>query len=166
MNKLDKICEVHGLFLDKLAPWMDGEICLKALATVESSYGIYNIPRHEKAYDLGGIYSKSYKPLLIKYGAMAACSWSSFQIMYPVAYELGFQGDPIELQNDELAIMWVMEYIRKRILDKGCSRLQDFADAYNSGTFRDKLIPEDYITKFMKAYLDLHGAKYQPKEIV
>lgn len=155
---LGKICKLHGQTLDKLAPWMDGEVCLQSLASVESNYGLYNIPKHERAYDQGGIYFN--KQQWARWGALAACSYSSWQIMYPVCVELGFTGSPLDLMQDEIAIYWVIEYIDRRIIQKGCSKLQDFADAYNSGSFRDKLVPTDYITKFMKYYIDLHQSKY------
>lgn len=159
MKTLDKICEVHGRVLDKYAPWMDGQVCLQALATIESAYGVYNVPKHEKAYDQGGIYFN--RGLWAKYGSHAACSYSSWQLMYPVAVELGFLGSPAELMIDEKAIYWVIEYIKKRILDKGCLKLQDLADAYNSGSFRDKIVPQEYIGKFMDNYIKLHTIKYE-----
>lgn len=158
---LNQICETHGKLLDKMAPWMDGELCLKAIATIESSYGLYNVPKHEQAYGHGGIYFN--KLLWAKHGSWAACSYSSWQIMFPVAVELGFQGRPEDLNCDAVAIYWVMEYIEKRILNKGCTKLQDLFDAYNSGTFRDKLIPHDYIAKAMDAYVRLHTEKYGEK---
>lgn len=156
---LNRIIETHGLVLSKKAPWMYGDVCLAALATIESSYGIHNIPRYEKAYDRGGIYYNA--QLGMKYGAAAACSYSSWQIMYPTAVELGFTGAPTELNNDCVAIYFVMEYIQKRILDKGCERLQDLFDAYNSGTFRDRIIPEEYIAKGMDAYVKLKTEWYK-----
>lgn len=152
---LNEICETHGVLLTKLAPWMDGELCLKALATVESSYGLNNIPRYEKAYDRGGTYYNA--ALSMKYGAWAACSYSSWQIMFPTAVELGFSGSPEDLNCDAIAIYWVMQYIEKRILNKGCTRLQDLFDAYNSGTFRDTNVPQQYIAKCTDAYIRLYN---------
>jgi len=150
---LSEICRTHGLVLEKSAPWLDGEILLKSIATVESSYGLNNIPKYEKAYDRGGIYYNT--TLGMKYGAWAACSYSSWQIMFPTATELGFTGTPIDLCNDAIAIYWVIEYIKKRALDKGATKIQEIYDAFNSGSFRDKFIPTDYIGKCTDAYIRL-----------
>lgn len=154
---LNEICETHGGMLTKLAPWLDGELCLKAIATVESSYGLNNVPKYEKAYDRGGIYYNA--TLGMKYGAWAACSYSSWQIMFPTAYELGFQGTPQDLCNDAIAVYWVCMLIEKRILDKGATTLQELFDGYNSGSFRDKFIPQDYIAKGVDAYIRLQNEK-------
>lgn len=149
-EKLRELILASGPALSKKMNFADGILILAALAEVESSFGIYAIPRHEKIFDIGGVYCN--KDLWKQWGAWAACSYSSWQIMYPVSVELGFPGRPQDLMEDETAIHWVMEYIDKRILAKGCSNLWQFADAYNSGSFRDKVVPTTYIEKFNQAY--------------
>lgn len=155
--KLDKICEVHGNYLQKYAPWCDCEVLLKTIATIESSYGKFK-KRYEKAYDFGGRYENKY--LLEKYGKEAACSLSSFQIMFTTAVEMGFKGSPYELNYDEIAIYYVIEFIQRRILDKGANTLQQVFDAFNSGNFKDKNVPQEYIDKSINVYIALHKEKF------
>jgi len=128
----------------------DAASLLCAIAEVESAFGKYNLPKHENSYDHGGRWFN--RLLWTKWGAWAACSYSSFQIMFPVAVELGFTGSPMELADDRVAIDWVIKYIEKRILRYMPTRIDQIADAYNSGSFRDYIIPYDYINKFLPAY--------------
>lgn len=153
MNELDKIIKTFGPILTQKAPWINGTAALAALAENESRYGQFNIPKHERAYDFSGKY---FQPdLWRKFGSWSACSYSSWQLMYPVAVELGFAGRPQDLACDEIAIYWVMKYIDQRIIQKGCQTLEQFADAYNSGSFRDQIIPEKYIKDFLTSYADV-----------
>lgn len=142
-----------GVVLEERMKFASGVRVLAAIAEVESSFGHFSLPRHEKSFDVGGPYFK--KDLWTAWGSWAACSYSSFQIMFPVAVELGYRGSPTTLWDDEVAIHWVIEYIRKRILDRGCDNLHDFADAYNSGSFRDAFVPQSYIAKFLSSYADV-----------
>jgi hypothetical protein len=147
---LSQIIMVHGSILTKKAAWLDGKACLAALAEVETNYGEFNVPKYEKAYDLGGKYENH--QLWTKYGAMAACSWSPWQILFPVCVELGFTGRPYDLQDAETAIYWVTDYIDKRILQRGATTPSQIADGWNSGSFTDNIIPTDYINKFLTSY--------------
>ena len=135
-----------------VSPWADPIALLGALAKVESSFGAMNVPRAEPAWLPGGKYFDM--SLYKKWGSLAAMNFSSFQIMHPVAVELGYNKDrnPLELWNDEVAIFWVCQYIKKRILGRGASSLSDFADGFNSGTHLDKYVPTNYIEKFEKEY--------------
>jgi hypothetical protein len=150
--KLEKVIEAGAKMLQPMMPWADAAKLLKAIAMVESSFGLIAVPKHEKAYDWGGTYFR--KDLWFKHGSLVAMSYSSFQIMYGVAVELGFDENrhPCELNDDEVAIYFVVDLIRKRILARGAQTLQQVADAYNSGSFKDGIIPSIYIAKFMDAY--------------
>lgn len=157
-SDLKQIILKHGPLLTKKASWLDGVAALGALAEIESSFGEFNIPKYERAYDVTGKYFN--RELWLKWGAWAACSYSSWQIMYPVTVELGFSGTPIQLMDDEIAVLWVLEYIDKRILARGCNNLKHFADAYNSGSFRDANIPETYINRFLGAYSTIVARRF------
>lgn len=145
---LDKAILTHAPTLR--VGFADPKRLLTAIAVVESGYGTYNVPKYEKAYDLGGRYGN--KAEWLKWGALAACSYSSFQIMYAVAREMGYQGSPIGLCHDDVALPYVIKLLQRRILDRGASTLADVADAYNSGNFRDSVVPTAYIAKFLAAY--------------
>lgn len=140
---------------------IDGAILLMAIASVESSSGTYNIPRYEPAYGYKGYYyrrAQHVRDLWWKYGDHAACSYSSWQIMFPTAYELGFPGKPYELISDAVAVPWIVKFINKRIFDKGATSLREIGDAYNSGSFADQHVPEDYIRKLQQAYSRIENA--------
>lgn len=160
--KLKKIILSNQRVLQSVinVPWADPVLLIASIAEVESKFGFYNVPNYEKAFDLGGPYAKD--GLWFRWGSWAACSYSSFQIMYPVAVELGFNGErsPLELWDDDVAFHFVLEYIKKRILGKGASSIDEFADAYNSGSFKDKNIPQEYIRDFKLAYENVNS-KYQ-----
>ncbi len=149
MTLVDLI-KTHGDILTKKAPWLDGRACLAAIAEVETAFGQYNVPKYEKAFDLGGKYGN--RRLWTKFGAMAACSWSSWQIMYIVCVELGYPGRPIDLQDDSVAIHWVMDYLDKRILQAGCSSVVELFDAWNTGSFKDANVPDKYVQECLHAY--------------
>ena len=134
---------------------IDPVALLKAIAMRESTYGINKNPRFEKSYYKGGSIYKNSKNLQEKvelYGQAASCSYSSFQIMYITANEMGFKGKPEDLNDDTIAIEYVIKMINKRILVKKPSSIRDIFDAYNSGNFKDKNIPFDYIKYCLNWY--------------
>jgi hypothetical protein len=150
---LVQIIQIAAGLLQPKIPFADALSLLGALAEVESSFGEFAVPKYEKAYDWGGPYfSVEQRERWKRWGAWAACSYSSFQIMYPTACELGFTGTPIELCKDNVAIDWVMKLIERRIIDRGATTIMQVADAYNSGSFRDAMYPNEYIKKFSDAY--------------
>ena len=155
MNSAEELRRVISNFapcLQPKVPWADATKLLVALAEVESSFAYHSRPRHERAYDRGGKYFNV--DLNRLYGSFAACSVSSFQIMYPVAVELGLPTSvaPWELHRDCVAMPWVLAYIDKRILSRGWNTLETFADAYNTGDASDENVPTKYVEKFVRAY--------------
>ena len=130
--------------------WAEPVALLATLAEIESAFGLLALPKHEPAFDYGGKFCNH--ELWLRWGAWSACSYSSFQIMFVTAHELGFTGSPVHLCDDETAIHWVLEYIRKRIIDRGCTSIEQFADAYNSGSFKDSFVPTEYVQKFVAIY--------------
>ena len=132
---------------------------LAALSMNESSGGIYRVPKYEASYGPGGTYYS--KDNYAKWGAWACCSYSAFQIMYPTAIELGYTGNPVELQlKDEVAIIYVKKYFEKRVFAKTSKfiTLGQAADAYNSGSFLDNNIPQKYVANFIMYYDELQLA--------
>jgi len=134
---------------------------LTALAMNESDMGINKRPRFEKSYCVGSTMYQNDKDLRNNYnlwGAWACCSYSSFQIMFQTAWELGYRGTPANLWDDSVAIVYVIRLLNHRILSKitSCVNfLENVADAYNSGTFTDSIVPQDYIDKFVANYQSL-----------
>ena len=149
-DALRKLCMIHGQGLTKKAPWLDGVAVLAALAEVESKFGSNAVPRHEKSFHPGGEWNV--QALHDEFGCWACCAYSSWQIQFSVARELGFPGRPEDLQKDDTAVLWVLEYIEHRILRPGCKTLEQLADAYNSGSFKDAFVPTKYVADFVTAY--------------
>lgn len=155
MSDLKAIILKNAPILQARMPWANAAWLLGALAEVESTFGTNNVPRYEKAYDEGGIYyrrSPEVRARHVRWGDWAHCSYSSFQVMFHTACELGFRGTPLDLWKDEVAIFWVIEFIRKRAIEKGAKTLSEIFDAYNSGTHRDRIVPEEYIAKGLGNY--------------
>lgn len=126
--------------------WRESKLGLVAGSRVEPSY------LHRERFGGGGLY-RAHVPDLVKvYGDSAASSWSSFQIMFPTAWELGYRGTPWGLDDDAVAITWAMEFIRVRALRKGAVTVEEVADAYNSGTHRDSFVPETYVAAVVNHY--------------
>jgi hypothetical protein len=89
--------------------------------------------------------------LLVMYGVDAACSYGPFQIMAVNA--IGYT--PKELNEDpEKATEATVAYINRRIFagKYPAHDLEQFADAYNSGTWRDANTPTVYIKRFKQFY--------------
>lgn len=134
---------------------IDPVVLLCAISLNESSGGKWNVPKHENAYAPGGVYYKKsvqVRELYGRYGALAACSWSSWQILYVTAVELGFKGSPLDLWNDSTAIEWVVKLLNARIIRTGKETLAQIADAFNSGNYLDGLVPREYIDKLKRHY--------------
>ena len=114
-------------------------------------------PRFERAYSAGGRYCDP--TLWVQYGRAAACSYSNWQIMFPVAVELGYRGTPEALDEDATAIVWVVQLLRKRLVkfarqEDGRATLSELLDAYNSGNPRDANVPHEYIARGAEHYAD------------
>ncbi len=144
------------------APYLEAPEALNKEALLWSVYGCehytkrYFEPRFEPAYAPGGLYYKNSGEVQDEYdkwGRSAACSYSNFQILYITATELGFEGPPLGLDRDSLAIPFVIRYINHRIFAKpGHESVEQVADGYNSGTHLDRLKPIKYMERFRRYY--------------
>lgn len=154
MSLLKPLVERYAGFLKVPVGIQPGPLLL-ALADVESSGGTNNVPKHEPAYDYGGFYWKRAPHVRVavkRYGSLAACSYSSWQIMFILAQEVGYAGDPVDLRDDAVAIPWVVEALNSRIFARGALNLRDVADGWNSGSFTDANVVPEYVEKFRLAY--------------
>lgn len=126
---------------------------LWAFAGIESNFGQRMTPNQEDGYDWGGCYAN--KRLLVRWGSWAACSYGAFQIMYPVALELGFKGSPLDLCVPSANIDIAIKYLNNRVIGHPihpAKKITDLPDAYNSGNHFDRNVPEAYIKKWVKCY--------------
>ena len=112
-------------------------------------------PRYEKSYAPGGYYyehSEEVRKEYAEWGASAACSYSNFQILYITAREVGYDGPPLALDRDSIALPFVTKLLNVRIFAKGAKTPEEVADAYNSGSYQDSYKPAAYIRKFVRNY--------------
>lgn len=155
---------------DELVPGVSLERLLHAIARVETSGGMNNWPRIEVAYlPKGATFtvqgrvitgtgtafsaeaSRRYFGLPEESRLGSAASWSPWQILYHTAVEQGFDGLPHKLHDPLVAEPFVKRRLTKIAL-RGAVKVEHFADAWNSGSFRDSIIPAKYIADVVRAY--------------
>ncbi|KKN47805.1 hypothetical protein LCGC14_0659260 [marine sediment metagenome] len=163
LPELDRLCRGNG---DAIKGPLNGYALLVAIALIESTGGINNYPNFEPywvpegtVFTIEGRIQKGRHPLsntLVngrynKFGMASGCSFSSWQILYHTAADMGYGGAPWDLWNDHFAIQWVVKLLN-RIHETGADTVAKVADAYNSGTHKDRIVPELYIAKIEAAY--------------
>lgn len=150
---------------------VDNVKLLTAMAMVESDGGRNLQPNFERAFYKGGHYwnthltelrakwkSRADPKMRTWSGRAMACSWGPWQILYVTAEELGYWGPPWALTDADVCLTWAIRLINKRLAPKLPARLEELqivskiADGYNSGSFRDRYVPHDYIDKVLKYY--------------
>lgn len=156
-------CRHYGPVLDgkiaHLGESVTGARLLWVIAAVESSYGVRaEHVRAEPSYMPGGAYYKksaALRQLYSRWGVLAAASLGAWQILYAAAWELGYRESPVRLQDTSICCAWATTYIQRRLIQRdGATTLAQIADGYNSGSSRDAYIPQDYVTKVVRAYED------------
>jgi hypothetical protein len=106
-------------FSDPVSP---GVWVLYALFLNERYNAQNPVPRLEPSYCPGGRY---YSDRLWKlYGEDSAKSYSNWQLMFATAHELGYRGMPHELDDDTVAVRWVVEVLNRRVIRKARSNDQ------------------------------------------
>lgn len=130
---------------------IDGVRLLWALSGNESSYGLNCGPRHEPVYCTGR-YSAAPQivALTAKYAHNAHCSFGPWQMMlanFTGLYSLSDFG------RVGFCAMQAASFINTRILMHGkATTIEQIADAYNTGDWRDSNVPEKYIADCVRNY--------------
>ena len=83
-QQIADMCRIMSDMMAFAVPGVDSAQMWWAIAGNESSFGHDCTPRHEPAFDVGGVYGNGevMKPLLAKWGRAAACSYGPWQIMF------------------------------------------------------------------------------------
>ena len=164
--KVKSICEAWG---QSINTDLDGAKLLMAIAAIESSGGVNNYPNFEPywvpegtAFTIEGKIQQGRHPVsnprvvdrYEAHGMASGCSFSSWQILYHTAADMGFKGQPWELWDDKVAVEWVVRRLNK-LAKQGAKSIEQFADAWNSGSFKDRIIPERYIKEVSEAYQEV-----------
>ncbi len=131
---------------------LDGAKVLWALSGVETGFGLNCMPRHEKGYCTG---KYSLHPTIVtltkRWGHAAHSSFGVWQVMLG---NLGPNASPESFDTAVGCAEIAVTHINANIL-RGCTAitLAQIADAYNSGNFRDAIVPEVYIAAVARNYL-------------
>lgn len=151
-KEIARLCRQFGSVLS-LPSTIRGAQLLWALAGNESDFGDWCPPRHERGYHYGSrAYkrSKELRDLSAEWGCLAHCSFGPWQVLLVNAP--GYS--PIELMSDaELACKAAVEFLNRVTLGaQKADTLEEIADAYNSGNFKDDIVPHQYITRLKRNY--------------
>lgn len=148
-------------------PTVDLERLLIALAMQESANGLNNCPRFEPSYMPKGLpftiqgrvvvgtgrnFTAVAKPRWDKWGLASSASYSRWQILYHTAADMGHLGPPWELWNDETARRWVVARLNQIAAGPAIETVENFADAWNSGSYRDRYEPTEYMREVRAHY--------------
>ena len=82
---------------------------------------------------------------------MAHCSYGPWQIMFTNADAINSRMTPESMLDPLHALPITVGWMR-RVVGRGARNVRDIADAWNSGTHYDKIIPVAYIKKVEKLY--------------
>ncbi|HVJ09709.1 MAG TPA: hypothetical protein VM554_15130 [Acidisarcina sp.] len=133
---------------------IDGPRLLWALSGCESSFGANCTPRHEMAYCIG-IYSHDPRVIELtrEFGHDAHCSFGPWQLLLVNASSFTTPEDFVRVDR---CAMETASYINMRIIRaQKATTIEQIADAYNSGTWRDRSVPEKYIADCVHYYNDV-----------
>jgi hypothetical protein len=132
---------------------------LHAIAEQETGHGARRLAsKHEKGYCYGSVMYQGpnggpLRQATWDYGCLAHSSFGTWQVMFIVASELGFEGDPVELREDAVCLEYVVRYLNRRILGKyQRPTLAAIAVKYNAGSGADGSIGTEYSDGVEKHY--------------
>ena len=125
-------CRLSGPTILGIPHGIDGAQLLWAMSGNESSFGVNCSPRHEPAFDVGGVYGSgvAMTTLLTKYGSAAACSYGPWQIMF-VNCPSGWTPD--DLSNLGLATRATVLFLEKLLTRWRPSDLAGIGECWNAG---------------------------------
>lgn len=132
---------------------LDGPRLLWAISGCESEFGRDCKPRFEPGYYLdGGYYRKSeqVRQVVNLYGRAGACSYGPWQVLAINATHF----TPERLGSDldaaaSAAVAFVNDYVLRV---RQARNLVYILDTYNSGNWRDKNVPHEYIKRGVNFY--------------
>ena len=158
--ELARLCKIFGASLtpdlagtdDGSGKPIDGARLLWAISGRESSFGKNMTPRHEPAYDVGGLYwrtSEEVKQGVGRYGRDFACSYGPLQIMACNASG----HTPEELGSDpEAALGAAVAHLKIIILYRQMAKtIAEICQCWNGGHIGARTTP-GYVGEVMRHY--------------
>jgi hypothetical protein len=131
-EQIAAVCVQYGSQVGPLPPGVDGTQLLFAISGVESSFGADCQPRHEPAFDTGGMYA-THAPmpqLLSLYGSSGACSFGPLQIMLcnaPSTYS------PVTFDQLDLAMSASVLFLNSKLRQWKPQTLAQIGECWNAG---------------------------------
>ena len=146
-------CDLFGPSVGPLPAGIDGATLLMALAGNESSYGANVTPRHEPAFDVGGIYGSSPEqaPLLAKYGSAAACSYGPWQLMFCNTPQ---PASPSDFDSLNLACQYTVSYLNSLLRRFKPQTVGEIGSCWNAGHILQNPGPgvQEYMAELIQNY--------------
>jgi hypothetical protein len=134
---------------------VDGVRLLWAIAGRETTFGDNCTTMHEAGYCYGGKYSKDavVKHLSTEWGCLAHQSYGPWQILFYEANRFDPAADPIHLLNSPIYCgALVVKKMNDIFAKQHPATVREIADAWNSGSCRDAIIPKDYMDAVQSNY--------------
>ena len=131
-QQIAAVCQKLAPSLGPMPPGIDGAQLTWAISGNESSFGAQCQPRHEAAYDVGGVYANHLPmpTLLHLYGSAAAMSYSAWQVMLcdaPAGYS---PTTFLDINMSARACVYVLNGILRRFRP---TTLAQIGECYNAG---------------------------------
>ena len=152
-SEIAAACREYGPAIVGLPAGIDGAQLLWAMSGNESSFGANCLPRHEPAFDVGGVYGNGpvMKPLLAKFGSMAAFSYGPWQLMFcnaPNDYT------PNSFNSLDKSAHATVAFLNKLIARWKPANLAEIGECWNGGQVMNHLIPavSAYVQKLTSNY--------------
>lgn len=149
-------CQTYGpqLVLDGIVDWrgnvVDPILAMWAFSGNESSFGADCDPRFEPAYFSGRYSTASWQAELNEqFGQDAAKSYGCWQVMLcncPTGMT------PSDFEQIEAGAQAFVFCMNRMVRAQQPKTLDELADMYNTGNWRDRNVPEEYIAKLRKNY--------------
>lgn len=145
-------------------PEREAYALLWAIGHMESGAGRMVVARHEPVYCMNGpdgigrpgrFYRGEYGfPMYKRFGCWAHCSYGPWQIMFANSWRhFGSQYHPDDIADPATALIVSVQHLNAEILGRqGAREARQIFDAWNSGDWRDRFVPETYIERALKYY--------------
>ena len=154
-----ELCAHYGPQLH-LAANISGSKLMFAIAGAESSFGTDCKPRHEPAYDVGGLYASNppMPNLLARWGSAAAYSYGAWQVLLCSAPTF----TPDELTNDpDAAARAFVAHMNGYVLGmRKAQTITQIAETYNAGHFSTN--PPPGVLRYTAAVMQYYLNEYLP----
>lgn len=146
-------CRLSGPGVGPLPDGVDGVQLLWAISGNESSFGADCTPRHEPAFDVGGVYGDGpvMKSLLNRFGSTAAWSYGPWQILFANAPYGYVPGDLNDLDKAARATVAQLNRFLIRFRPSGLAGIGECWNAGHTMNIPTKGVAR-YVAELVKNY--------------